>query len=84
MFGKPTSDEPAGPSGQPRKKSPTAVLLRIFFTTYGKQVILICCGYDKSVAPSKSHQDAVIAEARKMVEKAHAGLRERLRKEKKR
>ncbi len=58
------------------------VLLRIFFTTYGAGVILLVSGYDKGRDPSSGRQRAEINSAREMAHKAQAGLRARLREEK--
>lgn len=60
------------------------VLLRIFFTTYGSGVILLLSGYDKGRDPSSARQRAEIKKAREMADKAQAGLRARIREEKKR
>ena len=63
------------------RKEPVKILLRIFFTTYGREVILLLGGYDKAKSPSQRQQQNAIAVARAMVEKAQAGLRARLREE---
>ncbi len=55
------------------------LLLRIYFTTYGPHVILICSGYDKGRDPSSHRQRAEITRARELAEKARDGLRARLR-----
>lgn len=60
------------------------VLLRIFFTTYGSGVILLLSGYDKGRDPSSARQRAEIKKAQEMADKAQAGLRARIREEKKR
>lgn len=60
------------------------VLLRIFFTTYGSGVILLLSGYDKGRDPSSARQRAEIKKAWEMADKAQAGLRARIREEKKR
>jgi len=62
-------------AGKPR------ILLRIFFTTYGKHVILLCSGYDKGTNPGKGFQSQQIKAARAMVAKAQAGLAARLKSE---
>jgi hypothetical protein len=43
------------------------VLLRVFFHPYGKKIILLLSGYDKAEQPSKSHQNAEIEQARKLL-----------------
>ncbi len=53
------------------------ILLRIFFTTYGSHVLLLCSGYDKRRDPSKRRQRAEIAQARKLVERAQVALQAR-------
>jgi len=60
------------------------IVLRIFFTTYGKGVLLLLSGYDKGRDPSARRQNAEVKKAREMADKAQAGLRARLREEKKR
>lgn len=60
------------------------VLLRIYFTTYGSGVILLLSGYDKGRDSSAQRQRAETKKARAMAEQAQAGLRARLRDEKKR
>jgi len=46
--------------------------------TYGKEVILLLCGYDKGKDPRGSKQSEEIERAREMVNKARANLRARL------
>jgi len=58
------------------------ILLRIFFTTYGQQVLLLCSGYDKGRAPGSKRQAAEIARARAMAQTAQANLTARKRDEK--
>jgi putative component of toxin-antitoxin plasmid stabilization module len=53
------------------------ILLRIFFTTYGEQVLLLCSGYDKGTDPSEHRQGAEIRRARELVGKAQAAMRAR-------
>ena len=53
------------------------ILLRVFFTTYGRQVLLLCSGYDKGRHPSEKRQQAEIKRARAMADKAQANLRAR-------
>ncbi|HUZ69018.1 MAG TPA: hypothetical protein VMU65_04845 [Candidatus Saccharimonadales bacterium] len=65
-------------------KVPAAITLRIFFTTYGERVILLCSGFDKARDPHKGRQQREITAARRMVTKAHAGLRARLAEQKRR
>ncbi|MGH3195408.1 MAG: hypothetical protein ACRDOH_00520 [Streptosporangiaceae bacterium] len=61
-----------------------AILLRLFFCTSGRQIILLLNGYDKAKNPDRRRQDREIASARKLltahreVEKqAKAGQRHR-------
>jgi hypothetical protein len=73
MFPRP-SDEPApGLTG----REPAKIVLRVFFTTYGRHVILLCSGYDKGRDPSAKRQQAEIVMARTMADRAQAGLRAR-------
>jgi hypothetical protein len=46
-------------SGKPEK-----IMLRVFFCTSGRQIILLLSGYDKSKQASGRHQDREIAKAR--------------------
>ena len=63
------------------RKEPIKILLRVFFTTYGREVILLLAGFDKGKSPSPRQQQGQIAAARAMADKAQAGLRARLREE---
>jgi hypothetical protein len=67
------------PKDVPAGKGPVTILLRIFFMTYGKEVILLLCGYDKDKDPRASKQSEEIERAREMVNKARANLRARLK-----
>jgi hypothetical protein len=40
------------------------ILLRVFFTARGEKLILLLHGYDKGAAPSKTHQNKQIEEAK--------------------
>jgi hypothetical protein len=42
------------------------ILLRLFFCTSGRKIILLLSGYDKAKDPSDRRQDREIAEARKL------------------
>jgi hypothetical protein len=44
-----------------------AVLLRLFFCTSGRKIILLLSGYDKAKSPGKRRQDKEIAKARKLL-----------------
>ena len=66
------------PKDVPEGKGSVTILLRIFFMTYGKEVILLLCGYDKGKDPRGSKQSEEIERAREMVNKARANLRARL------
>ena len=73
MFPRPTDEATNKPTG----RESTKILLRIFFTTYGSEVLLLCSGYDKGRDPSPKRQHAEIARARTMAARAHFGLRAR-------
>lgn len=49
---------------------PEAVLLRVFFRTAGRKIILLMSGYDKGESPSERHQNKEIENARKLI-RAH-------------
>jgi len=66
----------------PDDDSKANVLLRVFFTTYGAGIILLLSGYDKGRDASSTRQRAEIKKARDMADRAQAGLRARLREEK--
>lgn len=44
-----------------------AILLRLFFCTSGRKIILLLSGYDKAKNPSNRRQDGEIAAARKLL-----------------
>lgn len=44
-----------------------AVLLRLFFCTSGRKIILLLSGYDKAKNPGDRRQDKEIAKARKLL-----------------
>jgi hypothetical protein len=54
------------------------IMLRVFFCTSGRKIILLLSGYDKARDPGKTRQDREIARARKLFT-AHeeAGRRKR-------
>jgi hypothetical protein len=54
------------------------IMLRVFFCTSGRKIILLLSGYDKAGDPGKARQDREIARARKLLT-AHqeAGRRKR-------
>ena len=54
------------------------IMLRVFFCTSGRKIILLLSGYDKARDPGKTRQDREIARARKLLT-AHdeAGRRKR-------
>ena len=68
--------------GSDADKKEAAILLRIFFTTYGPGVLLLLSGYDKKRDPSSRRQQEEIRRARPMVAKAHEALQARLKEEK--
>jgi putative component of toxin-antitoxin plasmid stabilization module len=49
---------------------PEAVLLRVFFCTAGRKIILLMSGYDKGESPSERRQNREIENARKLM-RAH-------------
>jgi hypothetical protein len=49
---------------------PEAVLLRVFFCTAGRKIILLINGYDKGESPSERRQNREIENARKLM-RAH-------------
>jgi hypothetical protein len=62
-----------------------AILLRLFFCTSGRKIILLLSGYDKAKSPSDRRQDKEIAQARKLLtaqreaeKRAKAGQRRRV------
>jgi hypothetical protein len=60
-----------------------AILLRLFFCTSGRKIILLLCGYDKAKDPSDRRQDREIAEARKLLT-AHREAEKRAKAERRR
>jgi hypothetical protein len=48
-------------------QSPEKILLRVFFCTAGRRIILLMSGYDKAKDPSERRQNREIAGARKLV-----------------
>lgn len=48
------------PPEEPRLKSESDVLLRVYCHAYGSRVILLLAGYDKGTAPSKRRQQKEI------------------------
>lgn len=63
-----------------------AVLLRLFFCTSGRKIILLLSGYDKAKSPGNRRQDREIAKARKLLtahqeagKRAKAGKRHGIR-----
>jgi hypothetical protein len=55
-----------------------AILLRLFFCTTGRKIILLLSGYDKAKNPGGRRQDKEIAEARKLLT-AHREAEKRAR-----
>jgi hypothetical protein len=51
---------------EPVAKTET-IILRLFFCTAGRKIILLLWGYDKAKKPGDRHQDKEIAEARKLL-----------------
>jgi hypothetical protein len=47
--------------------APEKILLRVFFCTSGRKIILLMSGYDKAKNPSERRQSREIANARKLV-----------------
>jgi len=47
--------------------APEAILLRVFFCTAGRKIILLLGGYDKARDPSDRRQEREIAKARKLL-----------------
>lgn len=47
--------------------APEAILLRVFFCTAGRKIILLLSGYDKAKVPSDRRQQKEIARARKLL-----------------
>jgi hypothetical protein len=43
------------------------VLIRVFFTTHGRRILLLLGGYDKGADPSPKRQQRAIAAARKVL-----------------
>jgi putative component of toxin-antitoxin plasmid stabilization module len=58
-----------------RSKRPEAVLLRLFFHTHGRKLILLLGGYDKAKDPSESRQRREIAIARRRLADYRDGQR---------
>jgi hypothetical protein len=58
------------PPEDPGDFPPEAVLLRVFFCTAGRKIILLMSGYDKGKSPSERHQNKEIENARKLM-RAH-------------
>ena len=54
---------PPGDVGQ----APEKILLRVFFCTAGRKIILLMSGYDKAEDPSERRQNREIAKARKLL-----------------
>jgi hypothetical protein len=54
-------DVSSGAAGRPEK-----ILLRVFFCTSGRKVILLLSGYDKAKDPGHRRQERQIAQARKL------------------
>jgi hypothetical protein len=52
----------------PGGKKGERVLLRVFFHSYGKRVVLLLGGYNKGKDPSERRQQREIATARKRLE----------------
>lgn len=48
-------------------QTPAKILLRVFFCTAGRKVILLMSGYDKAEDPNERRQRREIANARKLV-----------------
>jgi putative component of toxin-antitoxin plasmid stabilization module len=48
-------------------EAPEAILLRVFFCTAGRKIILLLSGYDKARDPSDRRQQREIAKARKLL-----------------
>lgn len=57
---------------------PEKILLRVFFCTAGRKIILLMSGYDKADDPSERRQNREIQRARKMIT-AHEEARKRER-----
>lgn len=60
-------------------QTPEKILLRVFFCTAGRKVILLMSGYDKAKDPSERRQDREIAKARTLL-KAYREAQKRSRK----
>jgi putative component of toxin-antitoxin plasmid stabilization module len=69
-------DLPIGREGTQRNDPPEVVLLRVFFCTSGRKVIVLLSGYDKGANPSGKRQQKAIADARKLLT-AHREARKR-------
>jgi hypothetical protein len=54
-------DVTSGAAGRPEK-----ILLRVFFCTAGRKIILLLNGYDKAKDPGHGRQEREIAQARKL------------------
>ena len=54
-------DVTSGAAGRPEK-----ILLRVFFCTAGRKIILLLSGYDKAKDPRHRRHEREIAEARKL------------------
>ena len=59
---------PAVPAASAAKAE--KIMLRVFFCTSGRRIILLLSGYDKAKDPGNTHQDREIARARKLL-RAH-------------
>jgi hypothetical protein len=55
------------------------ILLRVFFCTAGRKIILLLSGYDKAVDDSRRRQDREIARARKFMTAYREAERRRMR-----
>jgi putative component of toxin-antitoxin plasmid stabilization module len=62
--------------GVSQPDSPSKILIRIFFMTSGKQIILLLSGYDKGSSPSPRREQEEIEKARRLVTHAKAMARE--------
>lgn len=50
----------------------SSILIRIFFTTAGRRIILLLTGYDKGTSPSSRREQVEIKKARRLVARARA------------
>ncbi len=60
-------------SDVPQPGRASRVLLRLFFTTSGDQVLFLLSGYDKGAAPSSKREQEEISKARRLVARARCG-----------